>query len=625
MLESSVEIGAEIFFGLVKKAYSGLSGYAQERDFFKTATRKYIKNLRDDFGEVRVLGMKERVPLESLYVRANVLEKLQVRSGVLPEEMEQDRAMFLSAFGNTRETIDGEKIVNMDENLIVLGKPGAGKTTYLKYLTLRMTSKDKDSSIKQRRLPIFVTLHEFAKSGKPLMDYMVEQFGLCGFENAKSFIERILSNGDCMVLLDGLDEVSRESNLDAVIQEVTDFTRRYRESRFIVSCRVAAYNLWFSKFKEVEIADFNKAQIEEFVAKYFQKEPVTGRECWKKLQTSQPLLEMASSPLLLTLLCITYDKRQDFPANRALLYGYAIKGLINKWDSERLIQRDRQIKNLDEPQLQKLFSRLAAGYFESDNYFFGEEDLCKGIGKFLANIMGNEYINKGALMLQDIEQYYGLIVRRSQFAFSFSHLTFMEYFTAMYVVDNASSGSVDGLIENHLWDNRWQEVFMLSAGKLGSSADEFLLKIQKENRKLLNIVPKLNELLGLTQKAILAKESTFTRGELELIAFYLSLNHIRPIDNLLTKTIIYTRGLDHALGYDVILELDLGYTFDFEIDHNYLDSHRKTESVSDQNLEKISDYLNGNLLLVKCLNSGATVSAKVREHVLAGLFRPEGA
>lgn len=85
MLESSIEIGAEIFFGLVKKAYSGLAGYAQERDFFKTATRKYIKNLRDDFGEVRVLGMKERVPLESLYVRANVLEKIQVRSGDLPD------------------------------------------------------------------------------------------------------------------------------------------------------------------------------------------------------------------------------------------------------------------------------------------------------------------------------------------------------------------------------------------------------------------------------------------------------------------------------------------------------------------------------------------------------------
>lgn len=318
MLESSIEIGAEIFFTLVKKAYSGLAGYATERDFFKTATKKYIKNLRDDFGAVRVLGMKDPVPLESLYVRANVLEKLQVRAGDLPEEMEQNRAMFLSAFGKTLETVDGEEIINKDENLIVLGKPGAGKTTYLKYLTLRMTAKDKDSTIKKRRLPIFVVLHEFAKSGKTLLEYLTEQFRLCGFEDAQPFIERLLSNGDCMVLLDGLDEVSRDTKLDDVIQEVTDFTRRYRESRFVVSCRVASYNHWFPKFKEVEIADFNKTQIEDFVGKYFQKETATGKECWKKLQESKPLLEMASSPLLLTLLCITYDERQDFPANREI-------------------------------------------------------------------------------------------------------------------------------------------------------------------------------------------------------------------------------------------------------------------------------------------------------------------
>jgi len=451
MLESSIEIGAEIFFGLVKKAYSGLTGYAQERDFFKTATRKYIKNLRDDFGEVRVLGMKERVLMESLYVRANVLEKLQVRSGDLPEEMELNRAMFLSAFGKTLETVDGEEIINKDENLIVLGKPGAGKTTYLKYLTLRMTSKDKDSKIKQRRLPIFITLHEFAKSGKSLLDYMVEQFGLCGFEEAKPFIERMLSNGDCMVLLDGLDEVSRETSLDAVIQEVTDFTRRYRESRFVVSCRVAAYNHSFPKFKEVEIADFNRAQIEDFVRKYFQKEPVTGRECWGKLQESQPLLEMASSPLLLTLLCITYDERQDFPPNRALLYGRAMDALLNRWDASRRIKRDKLYKDLDEPRLLNLLSRLAAGYFEENIYFFREEDLHRQIGNFLFDLFGEEGRSKGALVLQDIEQHYGLIVRRSQYAFSFSHLTFMEYFTAQYVVDKALGGGSGWIDRKSFW------------------------------------------------------------------------------------------------------------------------------------------------------------------------------
>ncbi|MBK6997834.1 MAG: hypothetical protein IPH31_24200 [Lewinellaceae bacterium] len=65
MIESSIEIGAEIFFGLVKKAYSGLTGYAQERDFFKTATNKYIAGLMKRNSTIKVLAISEP-PLESL-------------------------------------------------------------------------------------------------------------------------------------------------------------------------------------------------------------------------------------------------------------------------------------------------------------------------------------------------------------------------------------------------------------------------------------------------------------------------------------------------------------------------------------------------------------------------------
>lgn len=132
--------------------------------------------------------------------------------------------------------------------------------------------------------------------------------------------------------------------------------------------------------------------------------------------------------------------------------------------ASRRIKRDNLYKDLDELHLLNLLSRLAAGYFEAATYFFKEEDLCKGIGNFLADILGEDPRNKGALVLHDIEQHYGLIVRRSQYAFSFSHLTFMEYFTAQYVVGKAGNGSLDILIESHFREDRWLEVFLLTAG-----------------------------------------------------------------------------------------------------------------------------------------------------------------
>lgn len=636
-METSVEIGVEIFLKMVRDAYKGVIGYAQEHDFFKTATRTYLRNLREDFGEVRVLGMKERVQLDSLYVRANILEKISMNSGEQADELDRDRDILFGAFSKTVETVDGEEIINHDENLLVLGKPGAGKTTYLKYLSLRMASQDKNSKIEKRRLPVFLTLHTFAKSGLSLQDYMIKQFDLCGFEQAGPFLERMLTNGDCLILLDGLDEVSREIHLDNVIQEITDFTRKYRESRFVVSCRIATYNHWFPKFKEIEIADFNEAQIEDFTQKYFQKEQETGAACWQKLKGNKRLLEIASSPLLLTLLCITYDERQDFPPNRALLYGQAMNALLNKWDAERRIKRDKLYRDLDEARLKQLLSRLAWGHFENNTYFFSEEELEKGISQFLVDLLGEEAHHKGKEVLRDIEEHYGLIVRRSRYAFSFSHLTFLEYFTARHIVDKALNGSIDELIENHFGDDRWLEVFLLTAGKLGAGVDEFLLKMHYENRKILLDEIVLNNLLRIIQSAIIPIENKYPKLVREWTALFLSFNALR-INSHTPFTYASTDSFNSSLVFvqGIALELGIAITSIFRNDFvrghindgdrginlDLLKPFGKANNVNLHNLKNINIYIKRNLWIVQCLQSGATISTTVREKILSDMFRP---
>jgi predicted NACHT family NTPase len=615
MLDTSVDI----FLKLVRSAYQGMAGYAREQDFFKTATRKYIQNLRDDYGQIRMIGSSDHVPLESLYVRANILEKVRARGGVFPDEMDAQRDLYLSAFGGKTETLDGEEVVNRERKFIVLGKPGAGKTTYLKYLALRMVTDDPKSVIRQRKLPVFIELHKFAKKNLPLLDYIAEEFKLCGFPEARGFVERMLGNGDCIVLLDGLDEVPRETRLDDVIQQVSDFTREYRECQFVVSCRVAAYNHWFTQYREVEMADFNEAQIRQYVANFFKKEPATGTACWEKLNSAPALKEMASSPLLLTLLCITYDARQDFPANRALLYGKAMDALLNQWDAARRIQRDKLYKDLDEAKLILLLSRLAAGYFENNTYFFGEEDLQRGIGTFLSELIGPKAKTKGAAVLQDIEEHYGILVRRSQFAFSFAHLTFLEYFTAQYVVDKQMSGSINLLINSHFREDRWLEVFLLVAGKIGDSAGEFVHLLQRKNRELLEEVPELNELLRVVQGAILPKKSKYSRLEREWGGLYLARARALALDRALDLDL--ARALDLARDLDLDLARALDRALDLDLDQ--LEAYGKANNLTPQIAEKITDYLTGNLWLAKCLRSGAHISQEVRERVLGEMFKPK--
>jgi hypothetical protein len=64
-----------------------------------------------------------------------------------------------------------------------------------------------------------------------------------------------------------------------------------------------------------------------------------------------------------------------------------------------------------------------------------------------------------------MEAQHGIFVERAKSIHSFSHLTLQEYFAARYIVENENRGAVENLIA-YLGDDRWQEVFLLTAGML---------------------------------------------------------------------------------------------------------------------------------------------------------------
>ncbi|MFB2876615.1 MULTISPECIES: NACHT domain-containing protein [Floridanema] len=58
-----------------------------------------------------------------------------------------------------KERVPGLKAVERYPKLMVLGKPGSGKTTFLKYLAIQCIYGENFTNL----VPIFITLREFAE------------------------------------------------------------------------------------------------------------------------------------------------------------------------------------------------------------------------------------------------------------------------------------------------------------------------------------------------------------------------------------------------------------------------------------------------------------------------------
>jgi hypothetical protein len=279
------------------------------------------------------------------------------------------------------------------------------------------------------------------------------------------------------------------------------------QNRFITSCRVAAYRHNFRRFTDVAMADFDDAQIENFINNWFSSDPTTGQDCWQKLNNEEhkSAKELTQTPLLLTLVCLLYQRSRKFPTNRATLYERALRVLLEEWAGEKGIFQDDLYKGLDTKRKEMMLSEIAHHAFQADRLFLPKREITDQIEQLLKEMLPDEKFIDGTAVLKSIEVQHGVLVERAEGIYSFSHLTLQEYLTAQYIDDHRQ---IEALVTEHLTDARWQEVFLLVAGLMRGGADELLLLMEKEAQKYIN-TPKLKALLRWAEQVTAGSESDF--------------------------------------------------------------------------------------------------------------------
>jgi predicted NACHT family NTPase len=412
-------------------------------------------------------GVDHWVPLGDLFVDVNILEELSSSRRSELADLWQDfsqnpsyRSLDRMGLGRERQRVSGLEVLAKRTNLMVVGKPGSGRTTYLQ----RVVTECNAGNLQAHKIPVLIRLREFVEDGRDIA-YSLERYLERCWQLSATETQLVLNQGRSLVLLDGLDEVTGEDG-KTIAKQIKQFARAYPQVQMVVTCRMQSQESRFERFDYVEVADFNAPQVRAFAEHWFQTvcaNRVTGQAKAQVFlgqlfrEENKPIRELAITPILLSLTCAVFQQKQAFYSRRSKLYEEGLELLLEQWDKSREIERDEVYRNLSVERKLELLSYLAVKKFEQAQYVLFEQAELEG---YIAEFLKIEPRESQAV-LRAIEAQHGLLIERSQKIWSFSHLTFQEYLVARWFV-SLNDIEVKQLII-YIDSKNWQEVFSLAS------------------------------------------------------------------------------------------------------------------------------------------------------------------
>lgn len=343
---------------------------------------------------------------------------------------------------------DLTSLLNSEENLVILGGPGTGKSTFLKYVMYQFLKEDllfKDTTM-YRPIPVFIELKNYLKTigeERSIKKYIIKNIQ----ENSSSMkielkdVELMIEKNLVTIFFDGLDEVF-DVNLKMKIKEEIELLAKFHDNiKIIVTSRKEGYTeVAFEDevlFVEAEILDFDNEKIDEYVEKWYllEEESLARRKAKiiefnnEKEKIDQTLLE---NPLLLSLIIILFTNNGEIPTTKLEIYESCTKTLVIDWENKKSLKLD-----LDERLL---------GYKENILVNLAYWQYCKSseknekivhyqVKKEVASIIQRlKLVDDEIQADRSSEAFLNYIQRRSiYFENNFTHKTFLEYYTALWI------------------------------------------------------------------------------------------------------------------------------------------------------------------------------------------------
>ncbi|MEM8504895.1 MAG: tetratricopeptide repeat protein [Cyanobacteria bacterium P01_D01_bin.1] len=449
--------------------------------------------------------------------------------------LERESAVEMDMVSTTKvvtESVDLAEVVRGEFGCsVILGAPGAGKTTLLKYLALHFAKAWRDgkesvpaetgeADLGATRLPIFFKIADYAEQLErnpelELLDYLqqfyrqwedysedrrLEDGHLEDSSPEDSRSDRDISDlllsrmrmGNCLILLDGLDEVFDQESRRQIVERINSFAEQFGHSnKLVVTSRIAGYEevKLAGSFAQFTIAGMSDEQVEQFLYRWcgavesaqkpdgsaLQNE-IEGRrqaeQIIRDIQQSEGVKRLTTNPLLLTILALIHRNGEQLPERRVKLYELAVQTLTESWQLSKKLPNAQKVL-LPEGEVVSLLAPLA--YWMHEEKPSGQvthAEIVEQLAPKLADLRGEEADSSEILQaveefLRRVRETTGLFVERSPEVYGFMHLTFEEYFAAREMADK-DPAEILAAVQKCWEEPRWEEPALLALGYFGS-------------------------------------------------------------------------------------------------------------------------------------------------------------